>query len=205
MAGKTEKPRKKQVKKPAPKAAAKSKNDQPGTPDAVPDYWLNKRQVCDSLGITATAFDKWKVEPVARRGNRAYYDLRTILDNRREALLAQQALQVPDDPDAPDPIREQAGLNREKRIAQALKNQVTRGELIPASVAGALFGRIAAEIGAVFDALPANIKRKVPSLTATDLEFIKQEAVRAQNAAAKVDRYLDELIDDIKPAADAGD
>ncbi|WP_444946592.1 hypothetical protein ACJJIP_07825 [Microbulbifer sp. VTAC004] len=28
----------------------------------VPDYWLNKRQVCDSLGITATAFDKWKVE-----------------------------------------------------------------------------------------------------------------------------------------------
>ena len=199
------KPRKKQAKKPAAAPSKKGANDQP-SPPAVPDYWLNKRQVCESLGITATAFDKWKVEPVARVGNSNYYDARSLVDNRVDSVLRRQQLERPDadDGDGLNPVLEQARLAKEKADAQALKNNITRGELIPAEVAALLFGKVGGEMAAVLDALPANIKRRVPSLTATDMEFIKAEIVRAQNAAAEVERHLDEFIDDIG-TADPGD
>lgn len=206
MAETKRKPRKTQAKKQPAKPRKKVGNDQP-SPTQVPDYWLNKRQVCDSLSITATAFDKWRVEPVARVGNSNYYDVRSLIDNRVDAALRKQQLErpTPDDYDGLNPVAEQARLAKEKADSQALKNQVARGELIPAGVAGVLFGKIGAMMASALDALPANIKRRVPSLTATDMEFIKAEIVRAQNAAADVDRHLDEFIDDIECPADPGD
>lgn len=206
MAETKQKARKKQTEKPAAKVGKKSGNDQPGASE-VPDYWLNKRQACESLGITSTAFDKWKVEPVARRGNSNYYDARSLVDNRVESALRRQQLERPDPMDGCElnPVAEQARLAKEKADAQSLKNQQARGELIPAEIAGPLFGKIASEMAAVLDALEANIKRRVPSLTATDMEFIKAERVRAQNAAAEVDRLLEELTDGLISAADPGD
>lgn len=201
MAETKQKPRKKQPKKAPATPAKKAADHQP-----VPDYWLNKRQACESFGITATAFDKWRVEPVARIGNSNYYDLRSLVDNRVDAALRRQQLErTSSGGSTADPIAEQARLARAKAEAQEMKNAVTRGELIPAAIAGELFGKLGSEMAAVLDSLPANIKRRVPSLTATDLEYIKAEIVRAQNSAAEVDRYLDEFADDIDTAAEPGD
>ncbi|MCX2780416.1 terminase small subunit [Microbulbifer thermotolerans] len=203
MTGSTQKPLDSKAKQPSPDDKDGRHNEQPGT---ARDYWLNKRQVCESLGISTTAFDKWRVEPVARIGNCNYYDVRSIVDNRVDNALSRHTLERSSSAsEGLDPAAEQARLAKERADSIALKNARARGELIPAEVAGLLFGKIGAEMAAVLDALPAKIKRRAPGLTATDLEFIKTEIVRAQNAAAEVDRYLDELIDEINGAADAGD
>lgn len=199
------------ARKPLDSKSGKPAGDEPdirhkGQPEAVRDYWLNKRQLCESLGISTTAFDKWRVEPVARVGNCNYYDVRSVVDNRVDNALSRHTLERSSSAtEGLDPATEQARLAKERADSIALKNARARGELIPADVAGLLFGRIGAEMAAVLDALPAKIKRRAPGLTATDLEFIKTEIVRAQNAAAEIDRYLDELIDEIDGAADTGD
>lgn len=45
-------------------------------------HWLNKSRMATSLGISTQAFDKWGVEPVARIGREAFYDVRSVLENR---------------------------------------------------------------------------------------------------------------------------
>ncbi|WP_299947754.1 terminase small subunit [uncultured Microbulbifer sp.] len=200
MVEKKQKPLKTKAKTHRDKAAKKPSNDQP-------DYWLNKRQVCDSLGITATAFDKWKVAPVARVGNCNYYDLRSLVDNRIEAVLRRQQLEhpAPSSGEKLDPVQEHARLAKEKADDQALKNAKGRAEQIPAEAAALIFGRVAAEMAAILDSLEANIKRRVPSLTATELGFIKAERVRLQNLAASVGSRLEEFIDELIGAPEPGD
>ena len=206
MAETKQKARKKQAEKATAKSAKKSANSKQTATSEVPDSLLNQRQLCESLSITAPGFARWGVEPALRVGNRSFYSVRDVVDNRVAAALEKQRLERPpeNDGDGLNPVAEQARLAKERADGLALKNRQARGELIPAEIAGPLFGKIAAEMAAVLDALEANIKRRVPSLTATDMEFIKAERVRAQNAAADVDRHLDELVDGIISAADSG-
>ncbi|WP_444919302.1 terminase small subunit (plasmid) [Microbulbifer sp. CnH-101-G] len=203
MAETKQKPRKKQIQTAASTAGKKAGNDQPAP---VPDYWLNKRQVCDSLGITATAFDKWKVEPVSRQGNKNYYTVRSLLDNREEALVRKMQLERPAQVAGDlDPMQEQARLSKERADQLALKNELARGETIPAESAALIFGKVGSEMASIFDSLEANIKRQVPSLTATELGYIKAERVKLQNLAASVPDRLEEFIDELIGGADTGD
>ncbi|WP_444891771.1 terminase small subunit (plasmid) [Microbulbifer sp. TRSA001] len=197
------KPLKKQTKTATSGTGKKSGNDQP---PPVPDYWLNKRQVCDSLGITATAFDKWKVEPVSRTGNKNYYTARSLVDNREAALVRKMQLERPAQAAGTlDPMQQQARLSKERADQLALKNELARGETIPAESAALIFGKVGAEMASILDSLEANIKRQVPSLTATELGYIKAERVKLQNLAASVPDRLEELIDELIGGADTGD
>ncbi len=45
-------------------------------------FWLNKKSMADSLGISTQAFDKWGVEPIAKIGREAFYDAKSVLENR---------------------------------------------------------------------------------------------------------------------------
>jgi|GEM_PF-6223252 len=55
--------------------------------------WLNKSNMASSLGISVQAFDKWKVDPVARIGREVFFDVRTVVINRLEnAEKAQRGL-----------------------------------------------------------------------------------------------------------------
>ncbi|WP_160153334.1 terminase small subunit [Microbulbifer sp. ALW1] len=206
MAESKRKARKKQSETLAEKVGKKSGNTKQTAPSEVRDCLLNQRQMCESLSVTAPGFARWGVEPTERVGNQAFYSVRDVVDNRVAAALDRQKLERPDpdDGDGLNPVLEQARLAKERADGLALKNKQARGELIPVEIAGPLFGKIASEMAAVLDALEAKIKRRVPSLTATDMEFIKAERVRAQNAAADVDRLLDELLDEIIGAADTG-
>ncbi|USD19799.1 terminase small subunit [Microbulbifer variabilis] len=195
MAETKQKPRKKQTQTAASTAGKKSSNDQP-TP--VPDYWLNKRQVCDSLGITATAFDKWKVEPTARQGNKNYYTVRSLLDNREEALVRKMQLERPaQSSDKLDPIHEGARLSKQRADKLELENEIARGKQLPIGIQGLVLSKIADRMAAALDAIPGKIKRKEPGLSASSLDLVRREIVKAQNAAADVSKYLDEIIDDL--------
>lgn len=186
------------------KSKAKAKPKAKGKPaPKVPDGYLNKRQMCDSMGISQTAFDKYKIEPILRQGGRAYYTVRQILNNRLENLAQQfedrfQGSEEDGDELPPGSIngdREKARLDKERADGQALKNAVTRGELIPTDAAMYIFGEMGAEISSILEVIPAKLKRRVPILKAADINAVKKEIVKAQNIAADVAAGLDEYTE----------
>ncbi len=43
---------------------------------------MNKKNMAQSCRVSATAFDKWGVTPVERKGREAFYDVASVIDNR---------------------------------------------------------------------------------------------------------------------------
>lgn len=99
-------------------------------------FWLNKKRMAESLGISVQAFDKWGVEAIAKVGRESFYDVRSILDNR---LKHQGVKHQPAGPDGEtiDPfieyrlLQERLRLTAGQATAQERKNLVTEKELVP--------------------------------------------------------------------------
>ena len=77
-----------------------------------------------------------------------------------------------------------ARANRERAIKTALENAKLRGELIPADDIAGVLERVAQEIVATLRALPAEMKRANPALTAKDLELVREATAAVCNRVA---------------------
>ncbi len=157
--------------------------------------WLNRSNLIASLGISGTAFDNWKVEPVARIGREAFFTVADVLQNR----LARQAELRGDDDQGPSANDEQQSektrLIREQRIAQELKNAQARRELAPVELIGWTLAKVGSQISAILESLPLRIKTILPRLSAAEVEHIRREIIKAQNVAASVSVRLDEYYE----------
>jgi phage terminase Nu1 subunit (DNA packaging protein) len=91
-------------------------------------------------------------------------------------------------------------LIREQRIAQQMKNDVSRRELLPASLISWTLSKVGAQISSILDAIPLKVKTIAPRLTATEIGAIRREIVKCQNAAASVGVDVDEFYG-VNPAA----
>ena len=167
----------------------------------IPDpSWLNKSQMAASLGVSVQAFDKWGVQPVARIGRSAYFDVRSVLENR----LANTASRHPaeDAGDDFDPLldhkreQEEYLLTKERRIGQQQKNELASRKVVPSEFAIFTLSKVAAEIAAILDTLPLTMKRKHPDLETRHLDTLMRELARARNQASGLDDMLPELLDD---------
>ena len=158
-------------------------------------HWLNKSQMAASLGISVQAFDKWRVKPVSRSGREAFYDVRSVLDNRLEH--AEQKIN-PDPLDAtPGTIEyERLRLTKEQADNLELKNELARAKVVPIDLFTAVLSKIAAEIAGILDTLPLQIKRKHPDFDSQAIDYIKWHLVKAQNAIARLDAVTDQVIED---------
>lgn len=165
--------------------------------------WLNKSEMADSLGISTQAFDKWGVEPVSRIGREAFFDARSVLDNR---LRKAEAKPQPDD--AIDPLAEQKLTQERLRLtaaqaeAQELKNEVARRTLIPADFAVFALGHIVPEVASLMDTLPMTLRRKHPDLEARHITTLEREATKVRNACAGFADKLPELADEFFSSTD---
>lgn len=117
-------------------------------------HWLNKSRMATSLGISTQAFDKWGVEPVARIGREAFYDVRSVLENRLD--FAERKHQPDGDvPEGIDPLAEHKLTQERLRLtsaqadAQEKKNLVADKHLVPTEFAVFALGKIAAQIGSI--------------------------------------------------------
>lgn len=180
------------VIKRAPKRAAKA------APKKQP-HWLTHEHMAASIGISPQAFRQWKVPPAAKIGRCTYYEVRAVLDNR----LANQAKRLDESRGAGLDDAELVRAEREEKLrlttaqaaGQEIKNAQLRNELAPVAVIEWVVGKAGAQIGAVLDALPLQLKKRNPRLTATDIETIRREIVKAQNAASQITVDLDEYYD----------
>lgn len=101
-----------------------------------------------------------------------------------------------------DLVEQRARLAAAQAEKVEMANAVTRGELTPTVVLEQVLARAAAKIAGVLDAIPGMIRRRVPVLTAGDVEVITGEIAKARNTVAGMslaDMEIDESADDQSP------
>lgn len=91
---------------------------------------------------------------------------------------------------------ERARLAREQADKIAMQNAVTRGELAPVALIEEVLTKAASKVAGVLDAIPGMIRRRVPQLTADDIDLIAGEVAKARNTVAAMSLAdLDERAD----------
>jgi phage terminase Nu1 subunit (DNA packaging protein) len=167
-------------------------------------FWLNKKTMADSLGISVQAFDKWSVTPVAKIGRESFYDVRSVLDNR---LQHQTGKQQPGAEEV-DPLigykidLERWRLTKEQADTQARKNKIGDKELVPVGFAIFVLARIAALLASYLDTIPKKVKLKHPDLEIRYMESFEREIAVTRNEAAGLAETIPELLDEYVTALD---
>jgi phage terminase Nu1 subunit (DNA packaging protein) len=169
-------------------------------------FWLNKKNMADSLGITVQAFDKWGVTPVAKIGREAFFDVRSVVDNR---LKHQGGKQQPGSEEV-DPLIgykidcERLRLTREQADAQARKNRVGDKELVPVGFMVFALASLSSQLASTLNTIHKSVKRKHPDISARHLEAVESEIAVTRNAAAGLADRIPELLDEYIATLDEG-
>lgn len=174
--------------------------------------WLNKKDMAASIGISVQAFDKWNVDPVAKIGRETFYTVDDVIEFAiaREQKKAPTGLGKTFDEMMADPnldYMQRAELMKIEKVAlenqrMKLQNAVLEGRSLPAHGVTLVLARILSRAGEIFDGMPLKIKRKHPNLDKRVIQMIKGEVVKAQNEVARLDGYIDEIIDDVVAEAE---
>src|SRR6056297_3240270 len=154
-------------------------------PQAAEPHWLTASEAAESLGITTRAFRAWQVEPVASIGTRRYFDGRTILENRLDAL--KQRRRRPEGTPAKlkaEADRLETELTRHRAEGQRLRNSEARGEFVTVDALTQAIAKACTAAAATLETLPGALKRSQPKIGAQELQHIRAAIIRRQNQAA---------------------
>lgn len=165
-----------------------------------PAHWLNQAATVRSCRVSPSGFAKWNVTPVARIGRHTFYEFADILENRLEAHSRRLEAQTPPAPLPPSDLviaerEEKLRLTKAQADWQELKNAQTNRDLAPVKLIEYVVASAGRQISAILDALPLQLKKRNPKLTATDIETIRREIVKAQNVASQITVDLDEYYE----------
>lgn len=164
---------------------------------------LNKTDLCKSLGISTTAFDKWGVPVTKKHGRQSLYSVADVVANRvGHAERKVAAINPDDDPDKPNIDYERYRLTKAQADGQELKNEKERKEVVETAFATFVLGRTAAQMASILDQIPLRIKRKFPDLPPARIDAIKAEIIKAQNIAAEVGGQLEDWLNEYLASAD---
>lgn len=95
---------------------------------------------------------------------------------------------------------ERARLTKSQADGQEIKNAVLRRELAPVAVIEWVLNRVGSQVSSLLDAVPLKVKRRIPKMSAPEVDLIRREIVTCQNACSKIavdlDEYSDQLLRD---------
>lgn len=100
-----------------------------------------------------------------------------------------------------DLATERARLAREQADKVGMQNAISRGELAPVSLIEEVLTKAAAKIAGILDAIPGLVRRRVPKLSAEEIELIAAEIAKARNRIAAMS--LVDLDDDAEEGDEA--
>jgi len=103
---------------------------------------------------------------------------------RQELAKLQQAA---GNDDAIDYHHERARLTKAQADYQEIRNREARGELARVELIAFALANFGSQCAAILETLPGKIKRLVPSLSSEDVNEVRAEIVKAQNAAARIE------------------
>ncbi|EFB9935140.1 terminase small subunit [Escherichia coli] len=158
-------------------------------------YLMNKKNMAQSCRVSATAFDKWGVTPVERKGREAFYDVASVIDNRVSNAINQitnDKGEIDDD----QLLRVRIRLLTAQAQAQELKNDRDRGDVIDTEFCMYALSKLASQISSIMDSLPLTMQRSFPQMTPAMLDGLKKEVVRACNACTKLDENIPRMLSD---------
>ena len=81
---------------------------------------------------------------------------------------------------------ERARLTKEQADSQQLKNSIAKKEVAPISIIEFALSNLAQQVSSILESLPLKIKKKSPHLSGREIEEIRREIVKAQNATSKI-------------------
>ena len=177
------------------KAVSKKQTKQPG--------WLNKKALCSSLSINASAFDKWGVQPIAKIGREVFYTVADVIENRlkKERDKNNEKNHQTDESKLEGERLKIAKLREEVKQLE-LRNAVLEGKSLPSEGVTKVLAKILSQSGDILDTLPLAIKRKFPDLDKRIIDSISETTISHQNEIAKLGDYIEEVIDDVQAEAE---
>ncbi|WP_105450796.1 terminase small subunit [Escherichia coli] len=158
-------------------------------------HLMNKKTMAQSCRVSATAFDKWGVTPVERKGREAFYDVASVIDNRVNNAISQLTNdkgEIDDD----ELLRVRIRLLTAQAEAQELKNERDRGDVIDTEFCMYALSKLASQISSIMDSLPLTMQRNFPQVPPAMLHGLKREVVKACNASARVADNLPRILAD---------
>ncbi|HAW4103334.1 terminase small subunit [Escherichia coli] len=158
-------------------------------------HLMNKKNMAQSCRVSATAFDKWGVTPVERKGREAFYDVASVIDNRVSNAI-NQVTNDKGEIDNDELLRVRIRLLTAQAEAQELKNERDRGDVIDTEFCMYALSKLASQISSIMDSLPLTMQRSFPQMTPAMLDGLKKEVVRACNACTKLDENIPRMLSD---------
>ncbi|HAW2567757.1 TPA: terminase small subunit, partial [Escherichia coli] len=113
-------------------------------------HLMNKKNMAKSCRVSATAFDKWGVIPVERKGRETFYDVASVIDNRVNNAISQitnDKGEIDDD----ELLRVRIRLLTAQAEAQELKNERDRGDVIDTEFCMYALSKLASQISSIMD------------------------------------------------------
>ncbi len=150
---------------------------------------VTQKQFGELVGISQPAVSDLLMRGVISDGSTAGDWLLDYCRNLREVAAGRAAA------GDLDLAGERAALARAQRERIEMQNAVTRGELAPVSLIEEVLTKAASKTAGILDAIPGMIRRRVPLLTADDIELVAGEVAKARNMVAAMS--LADLNDDI--------
>lgn len=148
---------------------------------------ITQKQFGEIVGISQPAVSDLLMRGVLTAGATAGDWLIAYCGNLREVAAGRAAT------GDLDLAGERAALARAQRERIEMQNAVTRGELAPVILIEEVLTKAASKTAGILDAIPGMIRRRVPLLTADDIDLIAGEVAKARNIVAAMS--LDDLND----------
>ena len=101
-------------------------------------------------------------------------------------LKALEGVSVADDGTVRDLDTERARLTAEQADNYALKNAQLRRELAPIATLELVLGKAAGQIRPLLESLPVKIKRRLPAMSAAEVDIMKREIAKCCNAISQL-------------------
>ncbi|GIU22208.1 terminase small subunit [Shewanella sp. MBTL60-007] len=164
---------------------------------------LNKTDLCRSLGISTTAFDKWAVPVHSKKGRECLYAMSDVVANRvGNERSKQQSASEDFDPEKPNLDYERYRLTKAQADGQELKNEQSRKEVVDVGFNIFVLNRISAQVAPVLDQIHIRMKRKFPDVSDKFLEALKGEVIKSQNTVSELAEMIEDLLDEYIGSAD---
>lgn len=169
----------------------------------MPGRQVNKAQLSEIFGVTQATLTTWQkrglpIQSEGGPGQSHVYDTKDVIRWFVNFEIDRKFGHAEHVTEALNKDYEQARLAKAQADGKEIENQIKRGELAPVELMTRVLAQVASQITAVLDSIPQKIKRNVPKLTASDIDIIKREIVKTQNAAANIDINIEQLVEDFK-------
>lgn len=148
----------------------------------------------DLIGISQQTVSELHMRGVLEPGGSAGEWLRSYTSHLREMAAGRAAS------GDLDLAGERARLAKAQADRVEMQNAVTRGELAPVVLLEEVLTAAASKVAGVLDAIPGMVRRRVPLLTADDIDLIAGEVAKARNTVAGMS--LADLKDSIEMLAE---